>query len=132
MAQNDQVKVLKFALLIGAIVNLVYGAGYFIVPDAVVSMSGGNPVDAGWLRWAGGVLIAWGIGALMVYGKPEKQHIFVTYYSLAYLLVTVGLFYSLFMHEYSCVTWFIAFPAILTLVIAILLYWGRSQAKDVL
>ncbi|GAI85318.1 unnamed protein product, partial [marine sediment metagenome] len=32
MAQNDDVKVLKFTLMIAAIVSLVYGLGYLLIP----------------------------------------------------------------------------------------------------
>jgi len=54
MAQNNDVKVLKFALMIAAIVSLVYGLGYLLIPGALVKLSGGNLIDAGWLRWSGG------------------------------------------------------------------------------
>jgi len=70
MAQNDDVKVLKFALMIAAIVSLVYGLCYLFIPSTLVKLSGGNLVEASWLRWSGGVIIAWAIGTLMVYSKP--------------------------------------------------------------
>jgi len=78
MAQNDNVKVLKVTLIIFAVILLVYGFGFLFVPGILVKLSGGNPVEFGWLRWSGGVIIALGIGCLMVSSKPEKQGIFVT------------------------------------------------------
>jgi hypothetical protein len=132
MAQNDDVKVLKFALMIAAIVSLVYGLGYLFAPAMLANLTGGNPVDFGWLRWSGGVLIALGIGALMVFSKPEKQNIFVTIMALAHLLSGLGLLYSWIMHEYSGTTWFIALPTCLTLILSALLFWGRNQAKGIL
>ena len=72
MAQNDDVKVLKFALMIAAIVSLVYGLGFLLIPNTLVKLSGGSLVEAGWLRWPGGLIIAWAIGTLIVYSKPEK------------------------------------------------------------
>ena len=132
MAQNDDVKVLKFALMIAAIVSLVYGLCYLFIPSTLVKLSGGNLVEASWLRWSGGVIIAWAIGTLMVYSKPEKQNIFVTSIALAHLLSGLGLLYSWIMQEYSGATWFIAIPTCLLLVLSALLFWGRGQAKGIL
>ena len=132
MAQNDEVKVLKFALLVGAIMSLVYGLGYLLLPATLANLSRGNPVEVSWLRWSGGVLVALAVGALMVYSKPEKQNVFVTSIALANLLAGLGLLYSWLMQEYSGATWFIALPACLTLLVAALLFWGRSQAKGIL
>ena len=132
MAQNDDVKVLKFALMIAAIVSLVYGLCYLFIPNTLVKLAGGNLVEASWLRWSGGVIIAWAIGTLMVYSKPEKQNIFVTSIALAHLLSGLGLLYSWIMQEYSGATWFIAIPTCLLLVLSALLFWGRGKAKGIL
>jgi len=132
MAQNDDVKVLKFALMLAAIVSLVYGLGFLLIPSTLVKLSGGSLVEAGWLRWPGGLLIAWAIGTLMVYGKPEKQLIFVTYLALGHLLSGLGLLYSWIMHEYDAAAWFIAIPACLLLILSALLFWSRNQAKGIL
>ena len=132
MAQNDDVKVLKVTLIIFAVISFVYGFGLLFVPGILVKLSGGNPVEFGWLRWSGGVLIALGIGALMVSSKPEKQGIFVTSMALATLFAGLGMLYSWIMQEYSGATWFIAFPTCLLLVLSGLLWWGRGQAKGIL
>ena len=132
MSQNDDVKVLKFALMIAAIVSLVYGLCYLLVPSTLVKLAGGSLVEASWLRWSGGVIIAWAIGTLMVYSKPEKQNIFVTYLALAHLLSGLGLLYSWIMQEYSGATWFIAIPTCLILILSALLFWGRNKAKGIL
>ena len=132
MAQNDNVKVLKFALMIAAIVSLVYGLGFLLIPGTLVKLSGGNLVEASWLRWSGGVIIAWAIGTLMVFSKPEKQNIFVTSLTLAHLLSGLGLLYSWIMQEYTGATWFIAIPTCLLLILSALLFWGRNQSKGVL
>ena len=132
MAENDNTKMLKLALMISAIVSLVYGLAYLLIPSSLVKLSGGNPVEASWMRWSGGVIIAWAIGTLMVYSKPEKQKIFVTYLALAHLLAGLGLLYSWIMQEYSGATWFIAIPTLLLLILAVLLFWGRNQSKEIL
>jgi len=78
MAEKNNTGFLKIVLIIYAVVCLVYGLAYMIVPDALVNMSGGEPVFHGWLRWSGGILIALGIGSLLVVGNPKGQGIFVT------------------------------------------------------
>jgi len=132
MAENNNTKTLKLALMIAAIVSLVYGLAYLLIPSSLVKLSGSNPVEASWMRWSGGVIIAWAIGTLMVYSKPEKQKIFVTYLALAHLLSGLALLYSWIMQEYSGATWFIAIPTLLLLILAVLLFWGRNQAKEIL
>jgi len=132
MVQDDNVKILKFALIIFAVISLVYGFGFLFVPGLLVKLSEGNPVDFNWLRWMGGVVIALGIGALMVSSKPEKQGIFVTSMALATLFAGLGNLYSWIMQEYSGATWFTALPTCLLLVISCLFWWGRGQAKGIL
>ena len=132
MAQNDNVKVLKFSLIVFAVISLVYGLGFLFVPGLLVSLSGGNPVEFGWLRWPGGIIIALGIGCLMVSSKPEKQGIFVTTMALVTLFAGLGILYSWIMQEYSGATWFMALPTCLMLVLSALFWWGRGQAKGIL
>ncbi|MGB2783466.1 MAG: DUF4345 family protein [Atribacterota bacterium] len=132
MSQNDNVKMLKFSLMLSAIVSLVYGLGFLLIPSALVKLSGGNLVEVSWLRWPGGVIIGWAIGTLMVFSKPEKQNIFVTSIALAHLLSGLGLLYSWIMQEYTGATWFVAIPTCLLLILSALLFWGRNQSKGIL
>ncbi len=132
MAQDDNVKILKFTLIIFAVISLVYGFGFLFVPGLLVRLSEGNPVEFGWLRWSGGVLLALGIGCLMVYSKPEKQGIFVTSMALTTLFSGLGMLYSWIMHEYSGTTMFKALPTCLLLAISCLFWWGRGKAKEIL
>ena len=132
MAQSNNIKLLRVVLVILAVVSIIYGLGFLIVPGILVALSGGNPVEFGWLRWSGGIIIALGIGALQVFRKPEKQGIFVFMSALSTLLAGLGLLCSWIMNEYSGSTMFIAVPTILLLVISCLLWWGRQQAKGIL
>ena len=132
MAQNDDVKVLKVTLIIVAVSAFVYGFGFLFVPGLLVKLGGTNPVEFGWLRWTGGVVIALGIGCLMVSSKPEKQGIFVTSMALAALFAGLGNLYSWVMQEYSGAIWFTALPTCLLLVLSGLLWWGRGKAKGIL
>ena len=132
MAQSDNVTLLRVVLMIFVVVSIIYGLGFLIVPGMLVTFSGGNPVDFGWLRWSGGVIIALGIGALLVFRKPEKQGIFVFTCALSTLLAGLGLLYCWIMKEYTGSTMFIAVPTVLLLVISGLLWWGRGRARGIL
>jgi hypothetical protein len=132
MVQNDDVKILKVTLIIFAVISFFNGFGLLFVPGILLKLIGGNPVEFGWLRWSGGVIIALGIGALMVYNKLEKQGIFVTTMALSTLFGGLGSLYSWIMQEFSAATWFIALITCLLLVLSCLIWWGRGQAKDIL
>jgi hypothetical protein len=132
MAENENPLFLKIVILIYAVVALVYGLCFFFVPDFLVNMSGGEPVFHGWLRWAGGLCIAVGIGSLMVMRKPKNQGIFVTTIALGTLLTGLGLLYAWINLEEGANVMFTAMPTILLLVISGLLWWGRQNAKDIL
>ena len=84
------------------------------------------------MRWPGGVIIAFGIGALMVFRKPEKQGIFVFSIALASLLAGLGLLTSLILNESSGTMMFAVVPIVLMLVVSGLLWWGRQRAKTIL
>jgi len=132
MAQSNNANLLRVVLMILAVVSIIYGLGFLIVPGMLVTLSGGNPVDFGWLRWSGGIIIALGIGAVLVFRKPEKQGIFVFMCALSTLLAGLGLLYCWIMKEYSGSTMFIAVPTVLLLVVSGLLWWGRQRARGIL
>jgi len=132
MAENKNPLLLKIVLIIFAIVVLVYGLCYFFIPDQLVKLSGSEPVFHGWLRWSGGVLIALGVGAILVMLKPEKQDPFVLTIALGSLLSGLALVYAWITAEEGAAIWFTALPAILTLLISALLWWSRFQARDIL
>lgn len=132
MTNDNGAKTLNVALVVYTIVVWVYGLCFFFIPGVLVKISGGNPVDSGWLRWSGGILIAFGIGALLVRRNPAKQGIFVLSISLGTLLSGLALLYSWIVHEYSAGMWFIALATIVVLVVSALLWWGRQKAKAIL
>ena len=132
MTNNDGAKTLKAVLVIYTIVVWVYGLWLFFIPGVLANIAGGNPVDSGWLRWPGGILIAFGIAALLVRRNPARQGIFVLAISLGTLLSGLALLYSWIVHEYSAGMWFIALATIVVLVVSALLWWGRQKAKAIL
>ena len=132
MTENKNVGFLKIALLVYAIVCVVYGLGFFLFSDFLVRLSGTDPVFHGWLRWSGGLLIALAIGTFLVYRKPENQGIFVTTIALGTSLCCLSLFCAWATMEEGANVWFTALPAIIMLILAILLWWSRQKAKDIL
>jgi len=132
MAEKSNSGILKIALLIYAIVCLLYGLGFFIVPDSLVKLSGGEPVFHGWLRWSGGVIIALGIGAILTYLKPKGQGIFVTTIAIGSLLAGCAMAWSWINIEEGANVWFTAMPTIVLLVLSGLLWWSRQAAKNIL
>jgi hypothetical protein len=132
MAENKNSGLLKIALIIFAVVCIIYGIGYFFVPDSLVTMSGGEPVFHGWLRWSGGVLIALGVGGILVYLNPQNQGIFVTTIILGCILSALGLLWGWIKIEEGANVWFTAIPTIILVVLAILLWFGRAKAKEIL
>ena len=132
MTEKSNSGILKIALLIYAIVCLIYGLGFFIVPDSLVELSGGEPVFHGWLRWSGGVIIAFGIGAILTYLKPKGQGIFVTTIAIGALLAGVAMLWALISIEEGANVWFTALPAIVLLALSGLLWWSRQKAKNIL
>ncbi len=132
MAENKNSGFLKIVLIIFAIVTLVYGIGYFFVPNSLVNLSGGQPVFHAWLRWSGGILIALGIGAILVYLNPQNQGVFVTTITLGSLLCGLGLLWGWINPEEGQKTWFVALPTIISFALAILLWFGRTKANEIL
>ena len=132
MAENKNVGFLKIVLIIYAVVCLVYGIGYLLVPNLLVNMSGGSPVFHGWLRWSGGVIIALGIGAILVYLNPQNQGIFVTTITLGCLLCALALLWGWIDSEEGANVWFTALPTIILFSLTILLWFSRAKAKEIL
>ena len=132
MTENKNVGFLKIAVLLYAIVCIVYGLAYLFVSDFLVELSGSDPVFHGWLRWSGGVLVALAIGAFLVYRKPEGQGIFVTTIAIGSSLVCLSLFCAWATKEEGTSVLFTAAPAFITLVLAVILWWSRQKAKDIL
>ena len=132
MAEKSNSGILKIALLIYAVVCLIYGLGFFIVPDSLVELSGGEPVFHGWLRWSGGVIIALGIGAILTYLKPKGQGIFVTTIAIGALLAGLAMLWAWINIEEGANVWFTAVPTIVLLVLSGLLWWSRQGAKNIL
>ena len=131
MDHKKNLTLLKVTLIIYAVIALVYGLCYFFIPEKLVELSGGDPIPSPWLRWAGGVIISLGVGAILIFRNPAKQYVFVFTLALSTLLTGLALVYA-WVCEMNGELWFTAMPAILMLVVSALFWWSLFQAKDVL
>lgn len=132
MAENKNVGFLKTVLIIYAVVCIIYGIGYFFVPSSLVKLAGETPVFNGWLRWSGGVLVALGTGAILVYLNPKNQGIFVTTIALGCLFCGLGLLWAWIVLPEGSNAWFTALPTIIVFALSVLLWMARVKAKEIL
>jgi cytochrome c biogenesis protein CcdA len=133
MTQDKNLTLLKIALAIFAIVSIVYGIGMVFFTTGLVEMSGTDPFEPNWIRWAGGILIALGIAAILAFRNPAKQDIYVIAIGLGTLFTGLALLYSwIFEMQPGYVVSFTVLPCVLNLLMSVLLWWGRQQAKDIL
>ncbi|MGE5809184.1 MAG: hypothetical protein ACM32I_08665 [Nitrospirota bacterium] len=133
MSLDRGLKRLKFALMLFIVFNLFYGVSFLFFTSTLVSMSGSpEPLNLSWIRWAGGPLLALGIGAIPVFRDPSKQGTFVTAAAMSSLFGGLGLLYSKIFDHSTSYTWFHMTPSVLALLLFVLLFWARQGAKDIL
>jgi len=131
MPENKNLQLLKVALILFAVLTLVYGLVYLFIPEIYVKSTGSEPIPSAWIRWFGGILIALGIGAIMVFRNPGKQGIFITLLAIGNLLEGLITLYSAFFEGVSKI-WFDIAPAIVLLILSALFWISLKQAKAIL
>jgi hypothetical protein len=133
MSQSNGLKNLKFVLMLYIVFNLFYGISFLFFTGMLVTMSGSpEPVPLSWIRWAGGPLLGFGIGAIWVFRNPSKQGVFVSMAAIASLLSGLGLLYSKIFDHSTAYTWFHVTPIVCLFALFVLLLWARQGAKEVL
>jgi hypothetical protein len=124
---------LKVTLVLYAIITLLYGVNYLFFPELQIKMSGGEPIEPGWIRWFGGVLLALGYGSIMILRNPAKQGIFVSALCIGSLLVGLALLYEVvFAWDSSYNMFNTMIPGIVMIIVSILLLLSLRQSKDIL
>ena len=126
-------QLLKFSLVLSAIILLGYGVNFLFFPEAQIKMSGGEPIPFFWINWFGGVMLALGIGCILVIRKPVKQGIFVTTVCIGSIITALALYHQyifLFDDSYNMLNALI--PAIVLTVMAILTGLSLRQSKAIL
>lgn len=124
----------RMILRISAIIAIVYGLGFLVMPEMLFGMSQdpGVPAGAGWVRWGGGLLIGFGLAQWLASGDPAKQRPLVTGAMVGDGLIALGLLYAVISGEYQGVAWFIWSPIIIDAVLAGAFFWLLQKYKAAL
>jgi len=123
---------LKWTLKIYGTIGVVYGAVFFFVPGAYIAFSGADPVAYGWMRWPGGMLMAYGLGIVLISRKSEGQGLFVATAARAATLMGLALLYTMIAGEYTSRLSSVIVAMAINLVGAACLWYGRAQSREAL
>ena len=126
-------QLLKVSLVLSATVLLVYGVVYLFFPGFQIKMTGGEPIPWFWINWFGGLMLAVGVGCILVIRNPVKQGIFVTTMCIAGIVTALALYHVVIFswdNSYNMLNTLI--PAIILTINAILLLLSLRQSKEIL
>jgi hypothetical protein len=125
---QSEVKTSRTILYIEAIVSVVYGLLFMLVPRWMFALSQdpGAPAAAGWVRWSGGLLIGVAIAAGLAAANPQTQKPLVVGLVVAATLIALSLLYSLF-NEFGGAQWFLWVPILINAAMAVGLGWVSTK-----
>jgi hypothetical protein len=117
------------ALRAAAIVGVLYGFGFLLMPDAMFQLSGdpGAPGNPGWVRWAGGFLLGIAIGPWLAAEGWVQVQPFIASVAAAFTLSGLALLYSVVSGEYAGAAWFIWMPIVLLAVLSPAMWWLATK-----
>jgi hypothetical protein len=119
----------NLALRAAAIVGVMYGIGFLLMPNAMFQLSGdpGVPTNSGWVRWAGGFVLGIAIGPWLASLGWLKEQPFIAGLAAAFTLSGLALFYNVVSGEYAGAAWFIWMPILLLAVLASTMWWLANK-----
>ena len=120
MATELKMNGVNWALRAAAIVGVMYGIGFLLMPSAMFELSGdpGVPTNPGWVRWAGGFVLGIAMGPWLASEGWVKEQPFIAGVAAAFSLSGLALLYSVVSGEYAGAAWFIWMPIVLLAVLA--------------
>ncbi len=126
---QSEVKTSQTILYAAAIVDLVYGLLFLLIPQWLFDLSQdpGVPADPGWVRWSGGLLIGVGVAAWLATANPETQRPLVVGLALGATLIALSLLHTLFFGGYGGAQWFLWLPILINAALAVALGWVASK-----
>lgn len=130
MTENKNLALLKFALVYFAVLTTIYGIGMVFFTEKLIEMSGTDPFEPNWVRWAGGLLAGLGIGVAFGLRNTSNLKGMVVPLALGTLFIGLALLYQLLFDwspEYDVP--FTAVPCALNLAGSVLLWAGGARAK---
>ena len=115
----------SLALRAAAIVGVMYGIGFLLIPKTMLELSGdpGAPANPGWVRWAGGYVLGIAIGPWLASEGWVKEQPFIAGVAAAFTLSGLALLYSVVSGEYGGAAWFIWMPIVILAVLAPAMWW---------
>jgi len=119
----------SLALRAAAIVGVVYGMGFLLMPYSMFQLSGdpGAPTNSGWVRWAGGFVLGIALGPWLASEGWVKEQPFIAGLAAAYTMSALALLYSVVSGEYAGAAWFIWMPILLLAVLAPTMWWLATK-----
>jgi hypothetical protein len=119
----------NLALRAAAIVGVMYGIGFLLMPDSMFQLSGdpGVPTNQGWVRWAGGFVLGTAIGPWLASEGLMKERPFIAGLAAAFSLSGLALLYSAVSGEYAGAAWFIWMPIVILAVLAPTMWWLANK-----
>jgi hypothetical protein len=109
------------ALRAAAIVGVMYGFGFLLMPYAMFQQT------IGWVRWAGGFVLGIAIGPWLASEGWVKEQPFIVGVAAAFSLSGLALLYSVVSGEYAGAAWFIWMPIVLLAVLAPAMWWLAAK-----
>jgi hypothetical protein len=119
----------NWALRAAAIVGVIYGMGFLLMPYSMFQLSGdpGVPTNSGWVRWAGGFVLGIAIGPWLASEGWVKEQPFIASLAAAYTLSGLALLYSVMSGEYAGAAWFIWMAIVILSVLAATMWWLATK-----
>ena len=119
----------NLALRAAAIVGVMYGFGFLLMPHAMFQLSGdpGVPTNPAWVRWAGGFVLGIAIGPWLASEGWVKEQPFIAGLAAAFTLSGLALLYSAVSGEYAGAEWFIWMPIVVLAVLAPAMWWLATK-----
>src|SRR5438876_10774593 len=104
----------NLALRAAAIVGVIYGIGFLLIPYAMFQLSGdpGVPTNAGWVRWAGGFVLGIAIGPWLASEGWVKEP-FIAGLAAAYTLSGLALLSRVVSVGYAGAAWVMWMPMVI-------------------
>ena len=129
MAKQLNTDAANLALRAAAIVGVIYGIGFLLMPYFMLQLSGdpGAPTNSGWVRWAGGFVLGIAIGPWLASEGWVKEQPFIAGLAAAYTLSGLALLYSVVSGEYAGAAWFIWMPIAILAVLASTMWWLATR-----
>ena len=126
-----QESMVKFLLIVVAVLSLAMGALFLIIPEWYVQFSEAEAANLAWLRLVGANLVAvQGFGVMLAVFRRRDTNPLLGITAIATTVVTGVLWYSLFAGEFTAAAlWTIVVPGIFSTASAVVLWAAWASRR---